>query len=134
MTKKKMISILLVVISLLSFCSFSVSAADETFTVSAMHSSMYTETDTGSGINIKNYDFVDGTETHGGILLHWFSAVDRNFYNAGSNKVVSTYDYSNLVAGHEYELIFNTYLNIMSERVILIKVTGLIRKICRLSI
>lgn len=82
---------------------------------------MYTETDTGSGINIKNYDFVDGTETHGGILLHWFSAVDRNFYNAGSNKVVSTYDYSNLVAGHEYELIFNTYLNIMSDYTIVVK-------------
>lgn len=99
----------------------SVSAADDKIVVSDMHASMYTETDTGSGINIKDYAYTDGTETRSGILFHWFSAVDRSFYAKGSNKVVSAYDYSNLSAGHEYEITFYTNVNFTADYTVTVK-------------
>lgn len=111
MTKKKMISILLVIVSLLSFCSFSTYADDSTLLLSDMGATMSREVTEGSSTVTYNYQFTDGTVTRGGILMHWYTANDPAFYASGGTKLTTVYGYNGLSAGHEYEMTFHTSIN-----------------------
>lgn len=114
MTKKKMISILLVVISLLSFCSFSVCAEDVTMNASDMSVLMGRQVTTSDGTSTDYYSFTDGIEDVNGVDVHWYSANDSAYYASGAKKLMQAFDYAGFTAGHEYEMKFYTGSNYSS--------------------
>lgn len=125
MTKKKMISILLIVVSLLSFCSFSVYADDFTINVSNMVKTMYREVDNGQGGTTQDYfKFTEGTETRNGVLCHWFIASDPAFYNANARKVTATFTTAEVMAGHEYEVEFYAGFNFRASYKVTVTLGG----------
>ncbi len=111
MKVKQIIGVLLAVVCLLSYCSFSVFAADETILVSDMGVTMSREVIEGSSTISTNFAFNEGTLTKNGMLVHWFMAKDPAYYASGGQKITTLYDYGDLAAGHEYEMTFHAGLN-----------------------
>lgn len=111
MTKKKMISILLVVVSLLSFCSFSVYADDTVVSMSSASVQLQRQVIEGSTTSTYNYAHTDGVEVWRGETCHYYKAVNPEYYASGANKLLNAFSYSGLEAGHEYEMSFGVGIN-----------------------
>lgn len=111
MAKKKMISILLVVVSLLSFCSFSVYADDTVLSMSSATVQMQREVVEGSTTSTYNYAYTDGIEVWQGTTCHYYKAVNPEYYAVGASKLLNAFSYSGLEAGHEYEVDFGVGIN-----------------------
>ena len=100
------------------------SAEDVSFSVSSMSSDMFTSTNTGSGMVLKDYEYTDGTETYNGQLIHWFKAVDPAFYNKDSYKLLVNTQSVSLAPGHDYEMNFFTGLSWRGEYTVTIRILG----------
>lgn len=100
------------------------SAEDVSFSVSSMSSDMFTSTNTGSGMVLKDYEYTDGTETYKGQLIHWFKAVDPAFYNKDSYKLLVNTQSVSLAPGHDYEMNFFTGLSWRGEYTVTIRILG----------
>ncbi len=89
-----------------------------------MSSDMFTSTNTGSGMVLKDYEYTDGIETYNGQLIHWFKAVDPAFYNKGSYKLLVNSQSVALAPGHDYEMNFFTGLSWRGEYTVTIRIVG----------
>lgn len=111
MTKKKMISLMLVVVSLLLFCSFSVYADDTVVSMSSASVQLQRQVVEGSTTSTYNYAHTDGIEVWHGETCHYYKAVNPEYYASGANKLLNAFSYSGLEAGHEYEMSFGVGIN-----------------------
>lgn len=115
MTKKKIISILLVVVSLLSFCSFSVYADDTVVSMSSASVQLQRQVVEGSTTSTYNYAHTDGIEIWRGETCHYYKAVDLAYYASGANKLLNAFSHTGLEAGHEYEMSFGVGINFVCD-------------------
>ena len=121
----KIISIALAVLCLLSCCSFSVFAADDTLTVSNFSSLMGREVPNDSGGTSTNYyTFSEGTATVSGVLMHYWHADDPNFYASGATKVLTTFTLTDVQPNHNYDLNFKTAISYSGSYEIIVIVAG----------
>lgn len=122
---KKILSVTLAVLCLLSCCSFSVYAADDTLTVSNFNSLMGRETQRDDGgTYINYYTFSEGTATVSGVLMHYWHADDPNFYASGSTKVLTTFTLTDVQPNHNYDLNFKTSISYSGSYEIIVIVAG----------
>lgn len=110
---KKVLSVLLVVLCLLSCCSFFSFAEDAQLTVSDMSAYLMRDVTTGNETSSSYFTYIDGTGLYGSdnVLCHWFKAEDPSFYATGGQKILVVTDGLSLVAGHNYEMTFYAGLN-----------------------
>lgn len=122
---KKILSVTLAVLCLLSCCSFSVYAADDTLTVSNFNSLMGRETPNSSGVTTTDYyTFSEGTATVSGVLMHYWHADDPNFYASGATKVLTTFTLTDVQPNHNYDLNFKTSISYSGSYEIIVIVAG----------
>lgn len=122
---KKIISIALAVLCLLSCCSFSAFAADDTLTVSNFSSLMGREVSNDYGGTSTNYyAFSEGTATVSGVLMHYWHADDPNFYASGATKVLTTFTLTDVQPNHNYDLNFKTAISYSGSYEIIVIVAG----------
>lgn len=112
MKVKQIIGVLLAVVCLLSYCSFSVFAEDATLTLSSLTTQMKREVTEGSSTVSYSYAYYDGIVTRQGQLMHWYRAQDSSYYASGGKKIVLSGGDLGLAAGHDYEFTFYTDINV----------------------
>lgn len=122
---KKIISIALAVLCLLSCCSFSAFATDDTLTVSNFSSLMGREVPNDYGGTSTNYyTFSEGTANVSGVLMHYWHADDPNFYASGATKVLTTFTLTDVQPNHNYDLNFKTAISYSGSYEIIVIVAG----------
>lgn len=122
---KKIISIALAVLCLLSCCSFSCFAADDSLTVSNFSSTMGREVPNDyGGISTNYYSFSEGTANVSGVLMHYWHADDPNFYASGATKVLTTFTLTDVQPNHNYDLNFKTAISYSGSYEIIVIVAG----------
>lgn len=100
---KKIISIALAVLCLLSCCSFFVSADDD-IPASDFDITLKRQVTEGSTTSTYNFDY---TVSSYNAELNIYRPVDySNFWASGGSKIFVAFNTPNLIAGHEYQLTF----------------------------
>lgn len=118
MKLKRLLSVILLSVFLVSVCSFSSFADDlnaDDFSVL-----LGRETDNGSGVTSTDYfSFSTTTLTNNGVLCNYYKPVDyANFWPSGAVKIMTAFDSPPLVAGHDYSLEFSTGVNFNAKTLI----------------
>ncbi len=126
MKVKQIIGVLLAVVCLLSYCSFSVFAADDTLTVSNFTSLMGRETSSSGSTYTEYYPFSEGTATVSGTLMHYWHANDPNFYTSGATKVLTTFTLTDVQPNHNYDLNFKTAISYNGAYKIIVTVANVV--------
>lgn len=111
MKLKRVLSIILLCIFLISFCSFSVFADNLNADGFSVLLGRQTENSAG-GVTTDYYTFTKTTLVSNGISCNYYKPNDyTNFWPKGAVKIMSAFESPPLVAGHEYELSFATGVN-----------------------
>lgn len=118
MKLKRLLSVILLSVFLVSVCSFSSFADDlnaDDFTVL-----LGRQTDNSAGgVTTDYYTFTKTTLVSNGISCNYYKPNDyANFWPKGAVKIMSSFESPPLVAGHEYELSFATGVNFVADTLI----------------
>ena len=118
MKLKRFLSVFLLCVFLVSFCSFSVFAENLNADDFSVLLGRQTENSAG-GVTTEYYTFTTSSTVSNGIPCNYYNAVDyANFWTRGAVKILSAFDSPPLVAGHEYQLTFATGVSFNAKTLI----------------
>lgn len=118
MKLKRFLSVILLCVFLISFCSFSVFADDLNADDFSVLLGRQTENSAG-GVTTNYYSFTTSTVISNGISCNYYKPNNyASFWPQGAVKIMSAFESPPLVAGHEYELSFATGVNFNAKTLI----------------
>lgn len=117
-------SVLLCCCLLFSVLCLSVSAAEDTLSVSDFNSLMGRETSSNGSTYTEYYTFSEGTVTVSGVLMHYWHANDPSFYALGATKVLTTFTLTDVQPNHNYDLNFKSAISYNGAYQIIVTVAG----------
>lgn len=115
---KRFLSVILLCVFLISFCSFSVFADNLNADDFSVLLGRQTENSAG-GVTTNYYTFTTTTLVSNGISCNYYKPNDyASFWPKGAVKIMSAFESPPLVAGHEYQLSFATGVNFNANTLI----------------
>lgn len=118
MRLKRFLSVILLSVFLVSFCSFSVYADNLNADDFSVLLGRQTDNSAG-GVTTDYYTFTKTTLVSNGISCNYYKPNDyANFWPTGAVKIMSAFESPPLVAGHEYQLTFATGVNFNAKTLI----------------
>lgn len=109
---RKVLSMLLVVLCLLSCCSFYSFAADDSLNIDDFSYLMGSKAEVDTGVTETLYYPVSYEDvTFKGVAMRGFYCEDTNFYDRDHTKILTVFEVTEVSPGHEYEMDFYTGIN-----------------------